>query len=36
MRGKHVFPMLFLLFFLGACCHTDPFQDGPGQFRPAR
>jgi hypothetical protein len=35
MRGKHLFPLLFTIFFLGACCQTDTFQDGPGvQVRP--
>jgi hypothetical protein len=30
MRAKHVVPLLFAMFFLGACCQTDTFQDGPG------
>src|ERR1700681_3015098 len=35
MRGKHVFTLLFCMFFLGACCQTDTSQDRPGaQLRP--
>jgi hypothetical protein len=35
MRRRHIFPLLFAMFFLGACCQTEPFQDGPGaRLRP--
>ena len=30
MRGKHIFPLVLAMFFLGSCCHPDTFQDGPG------
>lgn len=30
MRGRHVLPMLFFMFFLGACCQTDTLPDRPG------
>ena len=35
MRGKHFLPLLLTMFFLGACCHTDNFPEGPsGPIRP--
>lgn len=29
MRGRHVLPVLFFMFFLGACCQTDTLPDRP-------